>query len=366
MSAITLESSLLGVLFGTAAGDQIGLPYENLSRHWVQALVTLPLEPCPHYGPGMVSDDTEHTLMVAEALVRVRGDVARYPNALASELRRWLATIPPGVGGATARSILKLCLGISPRRSGVWSAGNGPAMRVALLGVYFADDLAMLRNAVEATTVLTHTDPKALAGALAVAVAAAVAFQGIASPETLWRRFRETFAAVAGPEAVHLSPAFEVIDTGIKKGNSVLEFAEQLGCGKQVSGYVLETVPVALFAWLQHANDFRAGVTAAVLCGGDTDTVGAIVGALIGAGAGPGGIPGTWLDPRFGGLALYHQLERAGQALLAMKKGVLPRELPSRWLSGLRWPLRTGHNLVAFGLVLYILACRTVKGMASR
>jgi ADP-ribosylglycohydrolase len=43
------------------------------------------------------------------------------------------------------------------------------------------------------------------------------------------------------------------------------------------------SVPVALYAWLRSPNDYREALTSALNCGGDTDTVGAIVGALSGA-----------------------------------------------------------------------------------
>jgi hypothetical protein len=64
---------------------------------------------------------------------------------------------------------------------------------------------------------------------------------------------------------------------------------------KGVGGYAFHTVPVAIYAWLRHREDFRAALISALDCGGDTDTVGAIVGALSGATLGPGAIPAAWL-----------------------------------------------------------------------
>src|SRR5205823_1644411 len=52
------------------------------------------------------------------------------------------------------------------------SAGNGPAMRSALLGVCLGHDPPRLRAFVRASTRLTHTDPRAERGALLVALAA--------------------------------------------------------------------------------------------------------------------------------------------------------------------------------------------------
>ena len=60
---------------------------------------------------------------------------------------------------------------------------------------------------------------------------------------------------------------------------------------KGVTGYAYHSVPVALYAWLCHRDDFRQALEAALDCGGDTDTVGAIVGALVGAKVGKEGLP---------------------------------------------------------------------------
>ena len=55
------------------------------------------------------------------------------------------------------------------------------------------------------------------------------------------------------------------------------------------------SVPVAVHAWLSHPADFRAALLDAIRCGGDTDTVGAIVGGIVGSGTGVDGIPAGWI-----------------------------------------------------------------------
>ena len=74
------------------------------------------------------------------------------------------------------------------------------------------------------------------------------------------------------------------------------EFADELGLQRGVTGYAYHSVPVALYAWLRHPDDFRAALTEVLDCGGDTDTMGAIVGALMGARLGRGAIPPEWLN----------------------------------------------------------------------
>src|SRR6266550_4382390 len=59
---------------------------------------------------------------------------------------------------------------------GQGSMGNGSAMRVAPLGAYFADDLERCAEEAKASSLVTHTHPEGVAGAIAVAVAAAMAW----------------------------------------------------------------------------------------------------------------------------------------------------------------------------------------------
>ena len=61
---------------------------------------------------------------------------------------------------------------------GQGSFGNGAAMRVAPLGAFFADDLETAASQAFDSAIVTHAHPEAAAGAVAVAVGAALAWQG--------------------------------------------------------------------------------------------------------------------------------------------------------------------------------------------
>jgi hypothetical protein len=172
--------SFAGCLLGTAIGDALGLASEGLSPQRQARM--FPRTDRYHllpFGRGMCSDDTEHTIMVAQSLVetgsyaRHHGDALLFRADLAWRLRWWLLGLPAGIGLATLKGILKLWLFLPPRWQGSFSAGNGPAMRSALIGVFCAQDMELMRWHVEASTRLTHSDPKATQAALAVAVAAA-------------------------------------------------------------------------------------------------------------------------------------------------------------------------------------------------
>jgi ADP-ribosylglycohydrolase len=58
-----------GLLLGTAVGDALGLPAENLSPEKIRRRWPGGWKMRFIFGRGMVSDDTEHTLMVAQALL---------------------------------------------------------------------------------------------------------------------------------------------------------------------------------------------------------------------------------------------------------------------------------------------------------
>jgi ADP-ribosyl-[dinitrogen reductase] hydrolase len=285
-----LQSALGGLLLGIATGDSIGLPAEGLSRNRIQRRWNGEWRQRLIFGHGMCSDDTEHTFLVAQALLSHPDNAAAFQRCFAWKLRLWLLGLPAGVGFASLRAILKLWLGFPPSRSGVHSAGNGPAMRSGIIGAYFFDEPGKRRQFVSSATRLTHTDPRAETAALAVAEASAWAVRQDKPLEDLVS------------ELPHLGNDGEwravctKLSEALATNQAVASFAESLDLGDGVSGYCYHSVPVVLYAWLRSPNDFRRALESALNCGGDTDTVGAIVGALAGASVGAENIPAEWLD----------------------------------------------------------------------
>ena len=141
MQGVSQQSRFRGVLIGTAVGDALGLPAEGVSRRRIGRLFPGPWRHRLIFGRGMVSDDTEHSVFISQALLAQPESAERFARRFARSLRWWFVALPAGIGLGTGRAILRLWLGFSPARSGVRSAGNGAAMRVAPVGAYFADDL---------------------------------------------------------------------------------------------------------------------------------------------------------------------------------------------------------------------------------
>lgn len=375
---------LSGLLLGGAVGDALGLPGEGISLKRQRNLWPGELRHRFLFGRGMISDDTEHAFMTAQALLEAGDDVERFRRSLAWKLRWWFVALPAGVGLATARACLRLWLGTPPERSGVSSAGNGPAMRSAIIGAVFATDADRRREFVRASTHLTHLDPRAETAALAVAEAAAwivrssrgdkaliqfgtrnsergifpepphvgcygaadqAGTPSIARPEGTEEFRAEQCSALRcvrvsdDPEWLRLC---ERLEESLGRQDSVKAFAASLGLTKGVTGYAYHTVPVALYAWLRHWGDFCQTLENAVRCGGDTDTVAAIAGALAGCEVGPEGIPAGWRSKLVDWPRSLNLLTCVAENLAA-NSGT-----PVRWF----WPGVIPRNLLFLAVVL--------------
>ncbi len=280
-----------GALLGTAVGDALGLPYEGMSKRRVRRMIAgRRLRHRFAFGRGMVSDDTDHASLVALALCQAEGSVSGFARILARKLRWWLAALPAGVGFATLRGIVRLWLGFPPARSGVWSAGNGPAMRAPIIGVFAHQRDPRERQAlVAASTRITHSDPKAEQGARAIAAAAASAYRHFGDFDAA-EIFVDVRSEVDEPE---LLERLDVVLASLHVPTE--EVISRWGQDQGISGYIYDTVPAALHSWARHRGALEPAVSEIIGCGGDTDTTGAIVGGLAGAATGASAIPRDWL-----------------------------------------------------------------------
>jgi ADP-ribosylglycohydrolase len=271
-----LEDRFAGCLVGLAIGDALGMPFEGMDSQAIlggRSQVTKFL-PGDGLEAGQYTDDTKMMLCIAESIAE-HGRVN--PEDVARRFVAWFDTGDlRGIGITCHEAITNLKTGSSWRESGhrgQWAAGNGTAMRIAPVGLADWRDMERLREDCWSTSIITHHNPEAVAGATAVAYVVA----RVATGDLDGTRLLAEAAEFVGSSEVagNLVKAQRLLSSNA----STKVALETLG----TSGYVVETVASAFYCFLRTPPDFLTTVSSAVLGGGDTDTTAAVAGAIIGA-----------------------------------------------------------------------------------
>ena len=134
----------------------------------------------------------------------------------------------------------------------------------------------------------THAHPDGVAGAVAVAVAAAAVFAGERDPRAL---LETVFARTpAGPTREGLRRAIPMLRA------EPATVAAELGNGSGV--LASDTVPFSVWCAATHLADYAEALWSCGFVGGDIDTTCAIVGGIIVGAVGLEGIPAAWRASR--------------------------------------------------------------------
>lgn len=292
MESVPVQDKFKGALVGCAVGDALGAPLEGMAAETIRAThgrVTDFID--SESGAGRVTGDTQMTVLVTQTIVEIGSFDLEQAGI---KFGRWIAASDSGVkeargvGAACGTACRRLNEGVDPSKSGVDSAGCGAAVRSGSIGLRYHCDLEMLRRAAVMQARITHTDPEAAAGAVAVAfaVAAGVIDDGTLDRAGLIASTADFTARTDRGMASKLAGLSDYLDADPEEA-----FA-YTGTG----GYVMEAVPAALFAFLRTPYDFEQTLVTAVNAGGDTDSIGAMAGALSGSFNGVGAIPARWLE----------------------------------------------------------------------
>ena len=281
-------NSLQGLSVGDAFGEKFFLHpdvAENIIA--VRAIPAL---------PWYYTDDTQMALSIYWSL-REYGEINRDATAK-SFARRY--DEERGYGAGMQRLLLSI------RNGGKWqdlscnsfngqgSYGNGAAMRVAPLGAFFADDLDLVVEQALKSAEVTHAHPEAIAGCIAVAVAAAFSCK-LKELNKLPNKteFLDLILPLI-PESEVASKINQARD--LQDDISVNSAAAILGNGTKVSAQ--DTVPFALWCAAQHLDNYQEALWLTVSGLGDRDTTCAIAGGIIALSAGVESIPDAWLEAR--------------------------------------------------------------------
>lgn len=279
--------ALEGLSVGDAFGEQflhVGPDYRYMMLDEQQAPSTR-----KHW---MWTDDTAMALSIVEELATHAGID---PESLARRYaQRYIAEPARGYGRGAHTVLGELAQGIpfsiaaKQLFEGQGSCGNGGGMRSAPIGAYFCDDLAATVEHATRSAIPTHAHPDGIAGAVAIAIAAARVFAGERDPRSILE------AVVAhtpkGPTCDGVRRAI-----GLLKAEPITVAAE-LGNGSRV--LAADTVPFAIWCAATHLHDYSAALWACAKVGGDIDTTCAMAGGIIAGAVGLDGIPADWRAAR--------------------------------------------------------------------
>jgi len=280
-----LKSKFLGSLVGTGVGDAMGASFEGRHRvnlEEIQAIVE-------RREVLTYTDDTHMMIGVAESLIRSKGfngeDMAHtFIQNYELEPFRGYGPGPPRIfrmvtaGEAWDKAAQKLYHG--------GSYGNGSAMRVAPIGVFYYDDLEMVREVAHKSSQITHAHSLGKEGAALQAYAIALATN--LQPQTIDRdNFLARIIDYAQDE-VYKQKLNRI--KGLIASSDKARVVIELGNGIEA----FNSVPTAIYSFLAHPDSFVDAILYAISLGGDTDTIGAMTGAISGAYLGIESIPASW------------------------------------------------------------------------
>lgn len=228
------------------------------------------------------SDDTQLTMATAEAIME-SGEVL--PSEVATAFQRWYrAGKLSGLGASTLTALVELISGkkwTQVGATGEMSAGNGAAMRIAPLAFLLDPSEEKDREIIRNVCWITHQNEEAFAGALAVIYAI---------------RFIQNDRQNYIQQLIRHLPESNLRNRLEEISQSPQLTIRQIGRKYGTSGFVVESVPLALFAAQQARTiGIQSMMKEIVAAGGDSDTNCSIAGQVAGVGLGIEAIPTEWM-----------------------------------------------------------------------
>jgi len=283
-----LRSKFLGGMVGSALGDAIGeLAFRGLGEAGLRAEVA-------QRDVLVYTDDTAMAIGLAESITQMgRLDEQHLGDTFRANFRRepWrgYASGPPTLFSLVGRHGMSYSEAARSLFGGQGSFGNGAAMRVAPVGLFYHDAPDLYEKA-RASASVTHAHPVGVDGAavLAWAVAQAVRLDP-----------REPFPFEDFSQGlVDFARTPEIRDKMMRVRDLVAEEVPPPDAARRLgrSVAVHESMPFAVYAFLRHPQSFEDCLFCTILHGGDRDTLGAMACAVSGAYLGVEAIPPAWRE----------------------------------------------------------------------
>ena len=288
MNEQLLKSKFLGALVGTGVGDALGAPFEGWRKVEVEEIeeATRVLKTLTY------TDDTHMMIGVAESLARSKGfdgeDMAwTFIRNYELEPHRGYGPAPPYIFRLVRSGVAWDQAAERVYQGG--SYGNGSAMRVAPVGVFYHDNPSLLREVAHKSSRITHAHSLGKEGAALQACAVSLA----TNLESSLALDQDDFLV-----KLTVSVEDEVYKHKLNSLKRLLASPDRsqvaLALGNGIEAF--NSVPTAIYSFLAEPASFAQAVHLAISLGGDTDTIGAMTGAISGAFLGIEAIPVSWRD----------------------------------------------------------------------
>ena len=286
MNPTDIQSKFIAGMVGSALGDALGelafmYPQEELLRSKLEQLSEV-----------RYTDDTAMALGLAESIINT-GCIEEenlgttFSNNFEREPWRGYASGPPTVFAQVKQRNITYRGAAQSLFGGQGSLGNGAAMRIVPVGLFFYKSEDIYEQACVSARV-THAHPVGMDGAAvqACAVAQAVTLDPdvALSPEKLAQ------ILIDFSKTPEIQEKMRIVKQLI--GQGVLPDAAAKHIGRTVA--VHESMPFAVYSFLRNVQSFEDCIFCAIMNGGDRDTLGAMAGAISGAYLGVEAIPQSW------------------------------------------------------------------------
>jgi ADP-ribosylglycohydrolase len=279
-----MMASLEGLVVGDAFGDQLPLNPEKAQPILDNRIL--------RDAPWRWTDDSN---MAFDIVGMLRDNGTIYQDELAQNWAKHY-DVKRGYGPSAHRIMLDIQKGESWRNvnrkyTQNGSYGNGGAMRVAPLGAYFADNMDKVIEQATLSAEITHAHPEGIAGAVAIAVATALAvrLQGNSLPK------RNDFL---GQIIRHMldSEIRQKVEQAqnLPDETTPHEAANILGDGRYITAQ--DTIGYVLWCAAAHLTNYTEALWVTLSASGDRDTNCAIVGGIVAAYTGINAVPQQWRD----------------------------------------------------------------------
>ncbi|MDY7037843.1 MAG: ADP-ribosylglycohydrolase family protein [Thermodesulfobacteriota bacterium] len=283
---IDLKDKYRGGMVGSAIGDAIGeIAFQYPQRQVLSSILGRASE-------FRYTDDTAMAIGLAESIIE-EGRIDQqqlgqiFSNNYQREPWRGYASGPPTIFSMVQK------LGITYKEAarrlfgGRGSLGNGAAMRVVPVGLFFHHTNDLYEHA-SASAEVTHAHPVGIDGAAIQARAVAQAVKLDPKERFPLEAFIQGLIDCA--RTPEIQSKMDLVKKLVTENVSPGAAADRVG--RTVAAH--ESMPFALYCFLRHPRSFEECLFCAILNQGDRDTLGAMACAISGAYLGINAIPQLW------------------------------------------------------------------------